>query len=116
MLIIDKKDDINTLHNLGASDRQIVSIFLYEGRIISAVGALIGIGLGLALCGLQQAFGFVKMGDSSGTFIVNAYPVSVHYVDVLVVFITVILIGWAASWIPARRLRRQIMGRKATTI
>ena len=47
---------------------------------------------------------------------VNAYPVSVHYVDVLVVFITVILIGWAASWIPARRLRRQIMGRKATTI
>lgn len=116
MLIIDKKDDINTLHNLGASDRQIVSIFLYEGRIISAVGALIGIGLGLALCGLQQAFGIVKMGDSSGTFIVNAYPVSVHYVDVLVVFITVILIGWAASWIPARRLRRQIMGRKATTI
>ena len=116
MLIIDKKDDINTLHNLGASDSQIVSIFLYEGRIISAVGALIGIGLGLALCGLQQAFGFVKMGDSSGTFIVNAYPVSVHYVDVLVVFITVILIGWAASWIPARRLRRQIMGRKATTI
>ena len=116
MLIIDKKDDINTLHNLGASDSQIVSIFLYEGRIISAVGALIGIGLGLALCGLQQAFGFVKMGDSSGTFIVNAYPVSVHYVDVLVVFITVILIGWAAAWIPARRLRRQIMGRKATTI
>lgn len=116
MLIIDKKNDINTLHNLGANDRQIQSIFLYEGRIISAVGALIGIGLGLALCGLQQAFGFVKMGESSGTFIVNAYPVSVHYVDVLVVFITVILIGWAASWIPARRLRRQIMGRKATTI
>lgn len=114
MLIIDKKNDINTLHNLGANDRQIVSIFLYEGRIISAVGALIGIGLGLALCGLQQAFGFVKMGESSGTFIVNAYPVSVHYWDVLVVFITVILIGWAASWIPARRLRKQILNRITT--
>lgn len=114
MLIIDKKNDINTLHNLGANDRQIQSIFLYEGRIISAVGALIGIGLGLALCGLQQAFGFVKMGDSSGTFIVNAYPVSVHYWDVLVVFITVILIGWAASWIPARRLRKQILNRITT--
>lgn len=114
MLIIDKKDDINTLHNLGANDRQIQSIFLYEGRIISAVGALIGIGLGLALCGLQQAFGFVKMGESSGTFIVNAYPVSVHYWDVLVVFITVILIGWAASWIPARRLRKQILNRITT--
>ena len=114
MLIIDKKNDINTLHNLGANDRQIQSIFLYEGRIISAVGALIGIGLGLALCGLQQAFGFVKMGESSGTFIVNAYPVSVHYWDVLVVFITVILIGWAASWIPARRLRKQILNRTTT--
>lgn len=114
MLIIDKKNDINTLHNLGANDRQIQSIFLYEGRIISAVGALIGIGLGLALCGLQQAFGFVKMGESSGTFIVNAYPVSVHYWDVLVVFITVILIGWAASWMPARRLRKQILNRITT--
>ena len=114
MLIIDKKNDINTLHNLGANDRQIQSIFLYEGRIISAVGALIGIGLGLALCGLQQAFGFVKMGEISGTFIVNAYPVSVHYWDVLVVFITVILIGWAASWIPARRLRKQILNRITT--
>lgn len=114
MLIIDKKNDINTLHNLGANDRQIQSIFLYEGRIISAVGALIGIGLGLALCGLQQAFGFVKMGESSGTFIVNAYPISVHYWDVLVVFITVILIGWAASWIPARRLRKQILNRITT--
>ena len=114
MLIIDKKNDINTLHNLGANDRQIQSIFLYEGRIISAVGALIGIGLGLALCGLQQVFGFVKMGESSGTFIVNAYPVSVHYWDVLVVFITVILIGWAASWIPARRLRKQILNRITT--
>ena len=114
MLIIDKKTDINTLHNLGANARQIQSIFLYEGRIISAVGALIGIGLGLALCGLQQAFGFVKMGESSGTFIVNAYPVSVHYWDVLVVFITVILIGWAASWIPARRLRKQILNRITT--
>ncbi|WP_440334789.1 FtsX-like permease family protein [Leyella stercorea] len=115
MLIIDKKNDINTLHNLGANDRQIQSIFLYEGRIISAVGALIGIGLGLALCGLQQAFGFVKMGESSGTFIVNAYPVSVHYWDVLVVFITVILIGWAASWIPARRLRKRILNRITTS-
>ncbi|WP_443876448.1 FtsX-like permease family protein [Leyella stercorea] len=114
MLIIDKKNDINTLHNLGANDRQIQSIFLYEGRIISAVGALIGIGLGLALCGLQQAFGFVKMGESSGTFIVNAYPVSVHYWDVLVVFVTVILIGLAASWIPARGLRKQILNRITT--
>lgn len=106
MLIIDKRADITTLRNLGASDRQIERIFLFEGRMVSAIGALLGIGLGLLLCGLQQAFGIVKMGGISGTFVVNAYPVSVHYTDVLVVFITVIAVGWLASLIPARRLRR----------
>ena len=106
MLIIDKRADITTLRNLGASDRQIERIFLFEGRIVSAIGALLGIGLGLLLCGLQQAFGIVKMGGMSGTFVVNAYPVSVHYTDVIVVFVTVVVVGWLASLIPARRLRR----------
>ena len=106
MLIIDKRADITTLRNLGASDRQIERIFLFEGRIVSAIGALLGIGLGLLLCGLQQAFGIVKMGGMSGTFVVNAYPVSVHYTDVIVVFVTVVAVGWLASLIPARRLRR----------
>ena len=112
MLIIDKTKDIATLRNLGASNRQIVSIFLFEGRIISAVGAIVGIAVGLALCGLQQAFGFVHMGESSGTFIVNAYPVSVHYWDVLAIFLTVIAIGWAASWIPAHKLRSMTEGKE----
>lgn len=106
MLIIDKRADITTLRNLGASDRQIERIFLFEGRIVSAIGALLGIGIGLLLCGLQQAFGIVKMGGMSGTFVVNAYPVSVHYTDVIVVFVTVVAVGWLASLIPARRLRR----------
>lgn len=106
MLIIDKRADITTLRNLGASDRQIERIFLFEGRIVSAIGALLGIGLGLLLCGLQQAFGIVKMGGMSGTFVVNAYPVSVHYTDVIVVFVTVVDVGCLASLIPARRLRR----------
>ena len=106
MLIIDKRADITTLRNLGASDRQIERIFLFEGRIVSAIGALLGIGLGLLLCGLQQAFGIVKMGGMSGTFVVNAYPVSVLYTDVIVVFVTVVAVGWLASLIPARRLRR----------
>lgn len=105
MLIIDKKADAATLRNLGATDRQIRSIFLFEGRIISAIGAVVGILLGLLLCWLQQEFGLVHMGDSAGSFVVNAYPVSVHYDDVAIVFVTVLLIGWAAAWIPTRKLK-----------
>ena len=105
MLIIDKKADAATLRNLGATDRQIRSIFLFEGRIISAIGAIVGILLGLLLCWLQQEFGLVHMGDSAGSFVVNAYPVSVHYDDVAIVFITVLLIGWGAAWIPTRKLK-----------
>lgn len=105
MLIIDKKADAATLRNLGATDRQIRSIFLFEGRIISAIGAVVGILLGLLLCWLQQEFGLVQMGDSAGSFVVNAYPVSVHYDDVAIVFITVLLIGWVAAWIPTRKLK-----------
>ena len=105
MLIIDKKADAATLRNLGATDRQIRSIFLFEGRIISAIGAIVGILLGLLLCWLQQEFGLVHMGDSAGSFVVNAYPVSVHYDDVAIVFVTVLLIGWGAAWIPTRNLK-----------
>jgi len=103
MLIIDKKDDVVTLRNLGASDKQIRRIFLFEGRLISVFGAIIGILLGLLLCWLQQQYGFVKMGSSDGTFVVNAYPVSVHYSDVLLIFLTVIATGWLAVWYPVRK-------------
>lgn len=106
MLIIDKKKDVETLRCLGADDRQIKRIFLFEGRMISALGALLGIGVGLLLCWLQQMYGLVKMGERSGSFIVNAYPVSVHYTDVLFVFITVMAVGWIAVWYPVRYFTR----------
>ncbi len=102
MLIIDKRDDVETLRNLGASDRQVRRVFLFEGRLISVFGALIGIALGLALCALQQQYGFVRMGGSDGNYVVNAYPVSVHYLDVLAVFATVIVAGWSAVWYTVR--------------
>ena len=106
MLIIDKKKDVETLRCLGADDRQIKRIFLFEGRMISALGALLGIGVGLLLCWLQQMYGLVKMGERSGSFIINAYPVSVHYTDVLFVFITVMTVGWIAVWYPVRYFTR----------
>ncbi len=110
MLIIDKKNDVVTLRNLGASDKQIARIFLFEGRMISAVGAIVGIGLGLLLCLLQQQYGLVKLGDSAGSFIVDAYPVSVHYTDVALIFITVIAVGWLAVWYPVRALSKRLLG------
>lgn len=109
MLIIDKKDDVVTLRNLGASDKQIARVFLFEGRMISVIGAVVGIGLGLLLCLLQQMYGFVKLGDSEGSFIVDAYPVSVHYIDVAFIFVTVIAIGWLAVWYPVRYLSRRLL-------
>lgn len=108
MLIIDKKDDVVTLRNLGATDKDINRIFLFEGRMISVFGALLGIAVGLLLCLLQQQFGLVKMGDD-GAFIVNAYPVSVHYSDILVIFFTVIAAGWLAVYYPVRAFARRKM-------
>lgn len=104
MLIIDKKEDVATLRNLGADDRQIARIFLLEGRMISAVGAVAGIAIGLLLCWLQQRYGLVALGQSSGTFIVEAYPVSVHPEDIVAVFVTVIVVGWMAVWYPVRMI------------
>lgn len=110
MLIIDKKDDVVTLRNLGASDKQIARVFLFEGRMISAIGAIIGIGIGLLLCLLQQEYGFVKLGGSEGSFIVDAYPVSVHYTDVLLIFVTVLAVGWLSVWYPVRYLSKRLIG------
>ena len=98
------------MRNLGATDKQISRVFLFEGRLISLIGAVIGILLGLLLCWLQQRYGLVSMGSSSGTFVVNAYPVSVHYSDVLVVFLTVVAVGWLAVWYPVRYLSRRLLG------
>lgn len=108
MLIIDKKDDVVTLRNLGATDKQITQIFLFEGRMISAAGAVIGIILGLLLCLLQQQYGIVRLGSGSENFIIDAYPVSVHYTDVLIIFITVMLVGWLAVWYPVRAISKRL--------
>lgn len=78
MLILDKKDDVITLRSLGASDKLISRIFLFEGRLISLFGAISGIILGLILCFIQQKFGIITLGGGGGTFVVDAYPVSVH--------------------------------------
>lgn len=109
MLIIDKKNDVVTLRNMGASDKQIVRIFLFEGRMISAIGAILGISVGLLLCWLQQVYGLVSLGRSSGSFIVDAYPVSVHPEDIIIIFITVLAVGFASVWYPVRYFAKRLI-------
>ena len=108
MLIIDKKNDVQTLRNLGASDSQIVRIFLFEGRMISFIGAVSGVIIGLALCLIQQEYGIISLG-TAGSFIVDAYPVSVHAWDVVLVFATVLIVGFISVWYPVRYLSRRLL-------
>ena len=112
MLIIDKKDDVRTLRNLGAKDNQVVRIFLFEGRMISVFGALSGIVLGLLLCFLQQRFGLISLGGGNGSFVVDAYPVSVHATDIILVFLTVITVGFLSVWYPVRYLSKRLLRKR----
>ena len=114
MLIIDKRADVVTLRNLGANDETITHIFLFEGCLISFFGAIVGVVLGVALCLVQQEFGLISLGtgDSAGAFVVDAYPVSVHLSDVLLVLGTVLLISFLAVQYPVRYLSRRLLGNK----
>ena len=114
MLIIDKRADVVTLRNLGANDEMITHIFLFEGCLISFFGAIVGVVLGVALCLVQQEFGLISLGtgDSAGAFVVDAYPVSVHLSDVLLVLGTVLLISFLAVQYPVRYLSRRLLGNK----
>ena len=109
MLIIDKKEDVVTLRNLGATDHQITRIFLFEGRLISAIGAVLGVLIGLLLCWLQQQYGIVRLGTSEGSFVVDAYPVSVHPWDIVLIFFTVMAVGFLSVWYPVRYFARRLL-------
>ncbi|MCQ2350517.1 MAG: FtsX-like permease family protein [Paludibacteraceae bacterium] len=101
MLIIEKTDDAVTLGNLGMRQNDVRRIFIWEGSLISVIGVLAGIVLGLILCWLQAEFGLISMG-SGGSYIVNAYPIDVRFTDILIIFITVSLLGIAASYISVK--------------
>lgn len=109
MLMIDKKKDVETLRNLGASNKQICNIFMLEGRMISIAGALVGIAVGVGLCLLQQNFGLITMGDAEGSFISESYPVSIHVWDLVIVFLTVLVVGWIAVWYPVKHLSKSLL-------
>ena len=102
MLIIDKKSDISTLESLGANKKQIRRIFLFEGWMISATGAIFGIILGTAICLLQEFFGLLKLGNG---FVVDAYPISTNFMDIVLIFFTVLFMGFIAALYPVKYLK-----------
>jgi lipoprotein-releasing system permease protein len=103
MLIIDKKEDISILQSMGADKKLIRNIFLFEGWSVSILGAMIGTVVGIAICQAQIAFGFVKL-QGGGSFIIDAYPMKIVPIDILLIFCSVVLIGLVAAWFPVKHI------------
>ena len=108
MLMLEKRDDVQTLRNLGADRRLVRNIFLCEGGLIVCFGGLAGVALGILLCRLQQAYGFITLGQT-GQFVTDAFPVSVQAGDVVAVFLTVLCVGGLAVWYAVRYLGRRLL-------
>lgn len=104
MLILDKKEDIRILNTMGADEAMIRRLFLIEGWLISAFGALFGTLLGLLVCGIQQHWGILRLGNGAD-YVLSAYPVHILPADILLVLAVVVLLGWAAAWIPAHKIK-----------
>lgn len=109
MLMLEKRGDVSTLRHLGLSPQRVRSIFLTEGCLFSLFGAVVGIGLGVGLCLLQQHVGLFQMGNGSD-FLVRYYPVSVEWGDVALVFATVVGVGFVSVWYPVHAMSRRLLG------
>jgi len=108
MLSLEKKKDMMVLKSMGAQSGMIRKIFFYEGLLLSFSSAVIGILLGMLITWLQMQFGLVGLGGDGSTFIVDAYPVKLRGMDVLLVFVVVILIGFVSSYLPARSAQKDL--------
>lgn len=109
MLILDKKEDLATYKALGMTSGKIISVFRTEGNLITYVGAFIGLILGVLICFLQQTFGFIKLGE--GNYIIEAYPVKLVFGDIAFILLTVLLIGYIASYFPVKYLVKNCYNR-----
>ncbi len=111
MLIIEKRENMNTLRALGATNKIITNIFVFEGTIISTIGAISGILIGLGACLLQQEYGLLTLGNGADDFVVNSYPVKVEGGDILAVFGTVVITGLIAVWLPVKVLTKKFLNK-----
>ena len=108
IIVLEKRKDISSLWALGAPVKTIQKIFFYEGLLITIFGGGLGLVLGVSVCLLQQHFGFIQLG-SQGSFIVNSYPVEVHYKDVILIVCTVLSLGILITFIPVRLLKQKFI-------
>ncbi len=108
MLILEKKFDISTLRSLGTDLATIKKVFLYEGWLISILGAVIGLIIGLFICWLQIKYKLIKL-VGSGTFVIDSYPVNIEISDIIAVLFAVILIGFIAAWYPIRYITKKFI-------
>ena len=106
MLIIDKREDIQILSHLGADDTTIRRVFLLEGWFISSLGALTGLIIGVLLCLGQQHFGWLTLG-SGAEYVISSYPVQVQALDIVLVAVIVLALGFAAAFYPSRKIQIQ---------
>ena len=104
MLIIDKREDIRILSHMGADEAMIRRIFLFEGWMISSLGTLSGLVLGVLICLGQQHYGWLKLGTGS-EYIISAYPVQVQMPDIALVAAIVLILGFVAAWYPAHKIQ-----------
>ena len=104
MLIIDKREDIRILSHMGADETMIRRIFLLEGWLISSLGTLSGLVLGVLVCLGQQHYGWLKLGTGS-EYIISAYPVQVLLPDIALVAAIVLALGFVAAWYPAHKIQ-----------
>lgn len=102
MLLIDKRNDIQILRSLGAQVSDVQRIFLYEGWMVSLLGAVLGIVLGLIVCLLQQQFGLITLGNGAD-YAVRAYPVQVQLFDLFAIFALVSFLGFIMAWLPVMK-------------
>ena len=106
MLMIDKRKDTQILKSMGADKPLIYRIFLNEGLLIAVAGGIIGLLLGMVVVLLQQRFGFVKFG-TGGNYVVDAYPVMLKIKDVLLIFLTILVVGCSAAFLTVRHALRK---------
>lgn len=109
MLIIEKERDIEILKSLGADNNLIRKIFIFEGWLISIIGAISGVVLGFLICWLQHRFGLVKL--QSQSLMMTSYPVVMKMKDFIIVPGTVLLIGYWAAWYPVRYLTKKYLNK-----
>jgi lipoprotein-releasing system permease protein len=104
MIIIDKKENLKTLYNLGNTIGTLQKIFLYQGLLITVIGSAIGLVLGSALVLLQQQFEFLMITPTL------AYPVVYEWQNIGIVLATIATLGFASSWIASRTVSKNLFG------